>query len=415
MISVEQLINQRDALIAEREALPTIGLDKLGFEERIQWVRTHVSTLEEHTNQAEEPELYFKAVNAFRTALQGKPVGHTVALDSVCSGLQLMSVLTGCESGCYMTGLIDPNERTDAYTLITGYMNEALKNPISIDRNDAKRGIMTSLYGSEAVPKELFGYKTPAYYAFYDVLKQKATGAYWLLQELKAAWNPSTYAHSWVLPDGYQAYVPVMVKQETRVAIAELDYTMSVEYYENAPEERGISLCANSVHSVDAYVLRSLIRRCNYNPKQVTKVLNLLEIYLLELGLGKEFNDDYDPIMKYVNLWSANNIVDMVIINHIHADNVYHLPIKLAKQLSKLLTQVLTHEPFEVITVHDSFSAHGNHCNRLRYWYKEILAELAESTVLASILSQLYQEDIVYKPIDKNLGSKIRNSNYGLC
>lgn len=166
---------------------------------------------------------------------------------------------------------------------------------------------------------------------------------------------------------------------------------------------------------LDAYVLRSLIRRCNYNPKQVTKVLNLLEIYLLELGLGKEFNDDYDPIMKYVNLWNANNIVDMVIINHIHADNVYHLPIKLAKQLSKLLTQVLTHEPFEVIVVHDQFQAHANHCNRLRYWYKEILAELAESTVLASILSQLYQEDIVYKPIDKNLGSKIRNSDYGIC
>lgn len=62
------------------------GLDKLTFEERIQWVRTHSSTLEQFTEQAEEPHLYFKAVNAFRTALQGKPVGHTVALDAVCSG-----------------------------------------------------------------------------------------------------------------------------------------------------------------------------------------------------------------------------------------------------------------------------------------------------------------------------------------
>lgn len=117
------------------------GLDKLTFEERIQWVRTHVDTLEQLTEQAEEPHLYFKAVNAFRTALQGKPVGHTVALDAVCSGLQLMSVLTGCESGCYLTGLIAPNERTDAYTLICEDMNQQLHNPISIKRKDAKDAV----------------------------------------------------------------------------------------------------------------------------------------------------------------------------------------------------------------------------------------------------------------------------------
>lgn len=62
------------------------GLDKLTFEERIQWVRTHVDTLEQLTEQAEEPHLYWKAVNAFRKALKGLPVGHTVALDAVCSG-----------------------------------------------------------------------------------------------------------------------------------------------------------------------------------------------------------------------------------------------------------------------------------------------------------------------------------------
>lgn len=61
-------------------------LDKLTFEERIQWVRTHSSTLEQYTEEAEEPHLYWKAVNALRKALKGLPVGHTVALDAVCSG-----------------------------------------------------------------------------------------------------------------------------------------------------------------------------------------------------------------------------------------------------------------------------------------------------------------------------------------
>ena len=104
-----------------------------------------------------------------------------------------------------------------------------------------------------------------------------------------------------------------------------------------------------------------------------------------------------------------------MIINHINQDNLWQLSTDHLRALSRVLTQVLTHEPFEVITVHDSFSAHANHCNRVRYWYKEILAELAESTTLAYLLSQLYQEDIKFKPLNPNLGAVIRNSNYGLC
>ena len=119
------------------------GLDKLNYEDRIQWVRDNLNQLEELTEQAEEPHLYFKAVNAFRKALKGLPVGHTVAFDAVCSGLQIMSVLTGDESGCYMTGLIDPDNRTDAYTLVTEYMNGMLNSPVQISRKDAKQATMT--------------------------------------------------------------------------------------------------------------------------------------------------------------------------------------------------------------------------------------------------------------------------------
>ena len=80
------------------------GLDKKPFEERIQWVKDNQATLE--TLTPEEPHLYNKAVAHFRKALKGLPSGHAVALDSCASGLQLMSVMTGCKSGCYMTGLI---------------------------------------------------------------------------------------------------------------------------------------------------------------------------------------------------------------------------------------------------------------------------------------------------------------------
>ena len=120
------------------------GLDKETFEYRIDWVKTNQDSLETYASKAEEPHLYNKAVAHFRKALKGLPTGHAVALDSCASGLQLMSVMTGCKSGCYMTGLIDPDKRMDAYSLVTGYMNDLLgKDSVVVSRKDAKSAIMT--------------------------------------------------------------------------------------------------------------------------------------------------------------------------------------------------------------------------------------------------------------------------------
>lgn len=120
------------------------GWDKETFESRIQWVKENQDSLETYASKAEEPHLYNKAVAHFRKALKGLPTGHAVALDSCASGLQLMSVMTGCKSGCYMTGLIDPDKRMDAYSLVTGYMNDLLgKDSVVVSRKDAKSAIMT--------------------------------------------------------------------------------------------------------------------------------------------------------------------------------------------------------------------------------------------------------------------------------
>lgn len=390
------------------------GLDKLPFEDRIQWVKSNQDNLEQL--EAEEPHLYAKAVNHFRKVLKGLPTGHTVALDSVCSGLQLMSVMTGDESGCYMTGLIDPDTRTDAYTIVTDYMNELLGNSFSISRADAKRSVMTSLYGSEAVPKEIFGDKTKEFYAFHKALNDKCKGAYTLLQVLKQAWDSTKYFNHWVLPDGFNAYIPVMESVTDRVNINELNYTMSIQTWINQPQERGISLCANMVHSVDAYVLRTLVRRCNYNPKQVKNALALINDEILSREEEENFIDyDYcDEAIMPIHLFNKTGLADIVCIQHIDKI-ITHLPDAMLEKLSVTLTQMIQHEPFELITVHDSFACHPNHCNQLRYWYKEILAEIAESTLLDHLLSQIMDDDITFKKMNPDLAPKIRESNYGLC
>lgn len=387
------------------------GHDKLEFEDRIQWVKSNQDCLESLADKAEDKPLYVKSVNHFRRALKGLPTGHTVALDSCASGLSLMSILTGCESGCYMTGLIDPNKRMDAYSLLTEYMNELLDTGITVPRKQAKDALMTSLYGSMAKPKEIFGKGTPAYKAFYKVLETKCKGAYVLLRILLNAWDSTKEYNHWVLPDGFNAYIPVMESIIDRVKVEELNYTMSVQTWVNKPMDFGLSICANMVHSVDGYVLRTLIRRCNYNPKKTKKAIGLIkEAMLSDYVIPEHYVEE--AVMP-IHLYTKTGLADIVCIQHIEKI-VHQLPHDMLRKLLHTLETMLQHPPFEVITVHDSFSVHGNNCNRLRYWYKEILAEIAESTLLNHLLTQIYGEECTFKKINPNLASLIRNSNYGL-
>lgn len=207
------------------DAANAFGMDKLLFEERIQWAEDNLNDLESLLDQADNKPLYHKAVLAIRKAQRGEPTGHLVGIDAACSGIQIMSVLTGCEIGARHTGLIDPNKRADAYTDCTAYMNEELAKQgmsVNVPRSDAKMALMTQFYGSKAQPKRIFGDETPELEAFFTAAKRVAPGACELLEDLRASWRPYALEHSWKLPDGFDAKVKVMQKESIRVEVDEL-------------------------------------------------------------------------------------------------------------------------------------------------------------------------------------------------
>ncbi len=55
-----------------------------------------------------------------------------------------------------------------------------------------------------------------------------------------------------------------------------------------------------------------------------------------------------------------------------------------------------------------------NNCDRMRYWYKEILAEFAESTILDFILGTIMRTQGKFPKFSDNLAEKIRQSNYAI-
>ena len=222
------------------------GLDKENFETRIQWVKNNINYLEDYQDQAEEPLLYGKAVKALRDAQAGRAVGHTVALDSASSGLSLMSTVMRCKSGASLTGLIDPDTRTDAYTLITEKLNAKLDSELVIPRKDSKKALMCFLYGSRKVPEEVFDTNVGL---FYETVEEECNGAYTLLQILLDSWDKKALHHSWYLPDGHYAHCPVMETVSKRINLSDWEYTPVAIVKENTTLKFGLSNAANVVHS----------------------------------------------------------------------------------------------------------------------------------------------------------------------
>ncbi len=396
------------------------GLDKETFEKRIQWVEDHMNHLGFMVKQAETPELFQKAIMALNRVRNGEPIGHLVQFDGVCSGIQILSALTGCEQGAFNTGMIDPTQRMDAYSNTTGAMNALLEqagmSSIEVPRKDVKQAVMTSAYGSKAVPKKVFG-EGELLDTFYDAAMQIAPGAFELMDELLDSWRPFAMEHTIVMPDGFVAYMPVMQTKETRIEVDELDHaTFTLQYKVNEGTERGRANVANAIHICDGYLLRGMERRCNYDPEVVTEARDILEWASLAYSAGaKQMPLASEPTSYYVPFFQKSGMADVVILPYLTWDNVMELPVKLVRKLLAIVNDMMCYKPFPIITVHDAFGSHSNNCNITRYWYKEIMADFADSTLLQWMLNQLFQiTDGVYTKKSANLGDKIRNSNYAL-
>lgn len=389
------------------------GLDKELFPERIQWVKDNFNNLEELADQATEDKvLYIKSVMALRDVVAGKPTGHLISLDATCSGMQVLSALTGCIKGAIITNLTPEPKRYDAYTEVTAEQNNVLREwqvkGLEISRKDAKDAVMTSLYGSKATPKKIFGEEGPAIEAFYEAAHRCAPGAFGLLNTLLNAWQPYALSHYWKMPDGFDVAIKVMQTEETRIEVDELNHhKFKTSYKVNMGSKSGISLPANVTHSVDAYVLRTLLRKCSYHAPTLNKCKKLLTETMEQPVAVSE-----SPLL---GLYYSTGLVDPIWFEVMNRETALAIPKELKVKLLAMIEDITQFKPFDVLTVHDAFRIHANNGDALRYHYRNILADLADSTLLDHILSMITGKKFKYKKLSNNLGDLIRQSYYGVC
>ena len=117
----------------------------------------------------------------------------------------------------------------------------------------------------------------------------------------------------------------------------------------------------------------------------------------------------------YFDQYQRSGMVDVVILESITSMDIRWLPRDYLVKLNTILSTMLKHKPFQVVTVHDDFRAHPNNINALREHYRNILAELSEVNLLTDIFSQLYGMPMTFAKAANNLAHHIRRSNYALC
>lgn len=397
------------------------GYDKKLFEQRIKWVLDNFHCLTVLATPQKERPLYVKGVMALFEACRQIKSGHMVGLDATCSGMSIMSVLTKCYKGCWATNLIDPDVRNDAYTLVTDAASSHLGGGMVVSRSDAKNATMTGLYGSQAEPRKIFGENTAELAAFYQGLSDVAPGAVELLGDLKAAWQAFALAHTWHLPDEYCAHVKVMVKMEARIVLEELDDMSFTHYYRvNEGVERDLKLVANVTHSFDAYLLRSLVRRCNYDEAQIRAALKVLAAEFHDRNFEGSVEQDLDEattlVHRLIARWGRCEVPDARLLDYITAEDVVYMDTRHIKQMIRIATEMLSHKPFPVVTVHDEFKCHPNNINQMRFHYVSILADLARGMALEDVYEQITGHVPYYeKAMDGNqLAELILESNYAI-
>lgn len=382
------------------------NMDKKTWSERLAWFDQNESNLVNLVVKAENPALFYAGIKALDDVNQGKAIGYPVSLDATSSGLQILAVLTGDTNAAALCNVVNTGKREDAYTGVYQRMLDQIGETSKIDREDVKRSVMTALYGSKAVPKEVFG-EGMLLRVFEHTMVQVAPAAWELNQLMLEIWNPKALSNDWVLPDNFHVHVKVMAQRKE--VIHWLNEPVDTFYNVNAPIEEGRSLGANMVHSIDGMMVREIVRRCDYQPKKIEK---LQRIIFKSWGNYEEYEDNKDNrmVLKLWEHYQSTGYLSARILDHLKAENIDMVD---RIVISKLIDS-LPAKPFKVIAVHDCFRCLPNYMNDLREQYTRQLMLIAKSNLLMSILSQIMGKPVSIGKMNPDLWKQVMDSDYAL-
>ena len=386
------------------------SMGKAKWDDRIEFFYKNEANLDDLIKTAKDPALFYAGVQAYRKAMKGEPTGYPISLDATASGAQIMAVLIGCEKSARLCNVIDTGDREDFYKNVYTEMCKRVPDVTNFaTAEETKKAIMTALYGSLAVPKRVFG-EGAMLQAFKDTMNAAAPGVWALNSAMLDLWQADTLSHDWSMPDNFHVRNKVMADRKETVLF--LDDAYEVYTKVNAPVETGKSIGANICHSIDGMIVREMGRRCTYEPAQLRKATRIC----LEASITTHTATAYTTLTDNVKMvkmlterFKESGFLSARIVDHIDQDSIHYAPLEPLLKLLESMPAI----PFPVLMIHDCFRVLPNYGNALRKQYNQILYEIANSTMLEYLASQITGSQVTAERFD-HFADQILQADYAL-
>lgn len=359
------------------------GLDKATWQERLQWSLEHPQL----ENGAKEPFEYRSAWEALQRALRGEMIDHLISLDATASGIQCLALMA------------QDSESARKVNLGTQQVNNVYRDvqrELGHDYERVKQATMTHFYESVATPLQLFGEDYPK---FLEAMERAMPGPT-AIRDAIASCMDSRAQYRWTMMDGYEVIMDVTAPVECSMDIGEGHMISWMEHRQAAVATKGLT--ANVTHSLDALVLREVLRRTHcpyqwYTTEQPFEELREKDILLLQ------------SILR----WQRTQFLSFEFMDHCDGMNQHLVP----RELREAVEARTSADCMYIQPIHDCYRVRATDAGKLFQIVKEVMADLAYAKTAEWILPQLgYKGEIKDSEAKRTaLRDQVLNSSYLIC
>lgn len=267
----QEKITDRGLIWLKRDIASNYGLDKENHEVKEDWFDSHEKDIldlkKSFVDRASSKLMFLRAVEAYKNAINDKPIGLPVSLDSTSSSIQLMSLLSRDQHTARLTNIGDSSNREDFYLYLTdklfSYLDrERSKEKIHNARDIIKKCGMIFTYNGMSKIKELLP-DDEVRQAFLDILSKEATGVCQVQDLINESFivakdNPFM---EWSMPDGMHIKIPQITNEYLKYKTMYFNVSFKMDTVGCDFDANKRSLAPNYIHSIDSYICRQMILR----------------------------------------------------------------------------------------------------------------------------------------------------------
>jgi hypothetical protein len=339
---------------------------------------------------AKDPFSYKSAWEALQKARAGQPIDHLISLDATASGIQCLALMAQDAASAEAVNL-GTDHVNNPYRRVKDHMG-------NYDYEMVKQATMTSFYESVATPMELFG-------ADYDKFVAAAATMLpgpWAIKDAIASCMTYRDQYRWTMMDGYEVVMDVTAPVECSMDIGQGHMISWIEHRKAAVKTKGLT--ANVTHSLDALVLREVLRRTHcpmawYPEHQLTPFEELREKDILLL----------QSIVRY----NQTQFLTFELLDHVDQLNQHLVP----QALKDAIDSRLKCDEMYIQPIHDCYRVRATDADLLFHIVKEVMADLAYAKTAQWLLPQIGFQGKVNDSEEKRsaLKEQVLRSSYLIC